>query len=101
MDEIQVPLRHKGAWVLSHFSRVRLFATLWSVAHQAPLSMGFSRQEYWMSCHALLQGVFLTQGSNLYHASPTLAGRFFNCITWEAPLWLRTFLKLGLSDNFL
>ena len=32
---------------LSCFSRVRLFATLWTVAHQAPLSMGFSRQEYW------------------------------------------------------
>ena len=28
-------------------SRVRLFATLWTVAHQAPLSMGFSRQDYW------------------------------------------------------
>ena len=28
-------------------SRVLLFATLWTVAHQAPLSMGFSRQEYW------------------------------------------------------
>ena len=33
--------------VLSHFSRVQLFATLWIVAHQAPLTMGFSRQEYW------------------------------------------------------
>ena len=29
------------------FSRVRLFATPWTVAHQAPPSMGFSRQEYW------------------------------------------------------
>ena len=28
-------------------SRVRLFVTPWTVAHQAPLSMGFSRQEYW------------------------------------------------------
>ena len=28
-------------------SRVQLFATLWTVAYQAPLSMGFSRQEYW------------------------------------------------------
>ena len=28
-------------------SRVRLFAIPWTVAHQAPLSMGFSRQEYW------------------------------------------------------
>ena len=33
--------------VLSRFSLVRLSATLWTVAHQAPLSLGFSRQEYW------------------------------------------------------
>ena len=33
--------------VLNHFSCVRLFATLWTVAHQGPLSTGFSRQEYW------------------------------------------------------
>ena len=32
--------------LLSRFSRVQLFATLWTVARQAPLSMGFSRQEY-------------------------------------------------------
>ena len=32
---------------LKSLSRVRLFATPWTVAHQAPLSMGFSRQEYW------------------------------------------------------
>ena len=35
------------ACVLSCFSHVQLFATLWTVALQAPLSMGFSRQEYW------------------------------------------------------
>ena len=33
--------------VLSCFSCVQLFVTPWTVAHQAPLSMGFSRQEYW------------------------------------------------------
>ena len=33
--------------ILSHFSHVWLFATLWTVIHQARLSMGFSRQEYW------------------------------------------------------
>ena len=33
--------------VFSHFSHVWLSATLWPVAHQGPLSMGFSRQEYW------------------------------------------------------
>ena len=33
--------------MLSRFSHVRLFVTLWTVARQAPLSMGFSRQECW------------------------------------------------------
>ena len=33
--------------LLSRLSCVQLFATLWTVAHQAPPSMGFSRQEYW------------------------------------------------------
>ena len=34
-------------YVLSHFSHVQLCAALWTVALQAPLSMGFSRQDYW------------------------------------------------------
>ena len=33
--------------LLSRFSRVRLCATLWTAAHQAPLSTGLSRQEHW------------------------------------------------------
>ena len=33
--------------LLSHFSHVRLCATPWTAAHQAPLSLGFSRQEHW------------------------------------------------------
>ena len=35
------------------------FATPWTVAHQAPLSVGFPRQEYWcrVGCHFLLQGI--------------------------------------------
>ena len=51
------------AQLLSH---VWLFVTPWNVAHQAPLSMGFSSQEYWVAivgCHGLLQGIFPTQGS--------------------------------------
>ena len=35
-----------------------------TITHQAPLSMRFSRQEYGMGCHFLLQGILLTQGSN-------------------------------------
>ena len=37
---------HVWECVLSHFSHVWLFVTLWVIAHQVPLSMGFSRQEY-------------------------------------------------------
>ena len=40
--------------LLGCFSHVQVCLTLWTVAHQAPLSMEFSRQEYW-SCHAFLQ----------------------------------------------
>ena len=37
-------------------SRVRLFATLWTVAYQAPLSMSFYRQEYWQPTSIFLSG---------------------------------------------
>jgi len=55
-------------------SRVQLFATPWTVAYQAPLSMGFSRQYYWSDCHFLLQQIFPTQGSNsgFLHCRQTL-----------------------------
>ena len=38
---------HVNGCMLSRFSCVQFFVTLWTVAHQVPLSMGFSRQEYW------------------------------------------------------
>ena len=40
-------LRELQYWVLNSFSYVQLFATPWPIAHQAPLSMEFSMQEYW------------------------------------------------------
>ena len=46
--------------------------TPWTVALQPPLSMGFSRQEFWSGFHALFQGIFLTQRSNLHLPSPAL-----------------------------
>ena len=36
------------------------------MAHHAPLSMGFSQQEYWSGFHFLLQGIFPDQGLNLH-----------------------------------
>ena len=50
--------------VLSHFSCVQLFATPWTVTHQAPLSMGFSRQEYWSGLPFPASRVFPIQGLN-------------------------------------
>ena len=41
------PMEHVYACMLSHFSGAWLFVTLWTVASQAPLSLRFSRQEYW------------------------------------------------------
>ena len=52
------------ACMLSHFSRVQFFATLWTVACQAPQSMGFPRQEYWNGLPFPSPGIFLTQGWN-------------------------------------
>ena len=51
--------------MLSRFSRVRLFVTPWAVAHQAPLSVGFSRPEYWTGLLSPPPGILPTQGLNL------------------------------------
>ena len=48
----------------NHFSTFQLFVIPWTVVLQAPLSMGFSRQEYWSGLPSLLQGIFPTQGLN-------------------------------------
>jgi len=50
-------------------SRVQLFATLWTVAHQAPLSMGFPKQEYWSGLPFPSPGDLLDPGIELL--SPT------------------------------
>ena len=59
-------------------SPVQLFATPWTVAYQAPLFVGFCKQEYWSGVPFLLQGMFLTQGSiePVSSARDSSAGRF-------------------------
>ena len=74
------------ACVLSRFSHVQLFETPWTIAHQAPLSLESSRQEYWsgLPCpppgdlpHQRIKPAFLR--------SSELTGRFFTiCATREA-----------------
>ena len=51
--------------MLSLVSHVRLVVTLWTVAHQALLSVGLSRQDQWSGLPCLLQGIFLTWGLSL------------------------------------
>ena len=64
--------------MLSRFSHVRLFGTLWSLAHQTPLSMGFPRQEYWSGLPFPTPGDLPDPGIELESlSSPVLAGRFF------------------------
>ena len=71
--------------MLSRFSHVRLFATLWTVARQAPLSMGFSRQEYWSGLPRLPPGGLPDPGTEAASLSPALAGGLFTTgTTWEA-----------------
>ena len=67
---------------------VRFFATPWTVARQAPLSMEFPRQEYWSGLPFPPPGDLSDPGIKpLSLASPALAGRFFTAnATWKAPL---------------
>ena len=48
--------------VLSCFSHIRLFVTLWTIAHQVHLTMGFSSQEYWSGLLFPRAGALPTQG---------------------------------------
>ena len=70
---------------LSHFSRVRLSAAPWTAAPQAPLSMGFFRQEYWSGVPCPPPGDLPDPGMEPASlTSPALASRFFTTrAAWE------------------
>ena len=68
--------------VLSRFSHVQLSVTIWTVAHQAPLSMEFSRQEYWSGLPCPPPGDLPDPGIEPKSLmSPALAGAFFTTST--------------------
>ena len=89
------------ACMLSHFSRVQFFATLWTVACQVPQSMGFPRQEYWNGLPFPSPGIFLTQRLNpcLLRLLHWQAGSLPTSTTWEASL-LRD-KEYGREENSL
>ena len=91
------------ACALSCLSRVQLFATPWTVAHQVPLSLGFSRQERWSGFPFPPPGGLsdpAIEPTSL--TSPALAGRFFTTSANHAspvPRWLRKGTLPTLPDG--
>ena len=73
--------------MLTYFGSVQLFATPWTITYQAPLSIGFSRQEYWSGLPCPPLGDIPNTGIELASLmSPALAGRFLTTsATWEDP----------------
>ena len=84
-------------------SHVWLSETQWTVACQTPLSMELSQQEYRTSCHLFLQGIFLTQVSNLclLHVSCIRRQIPYHWATWEAPISRILYLKRDLEFTWL
>ena len=77
----------RGACLLSRFSCVWLCGTLWTVAHQAPVSMGFPRQAYWSGLPCSPPGDLPDLGIEpAPFMSPALAGRLFTNSTIKEAL---------------
>ena len=95
---------HKSPFILADFcilpfvcmlSHIQLFSTLWTVAHQAPLSMEFSRQEYWSGLPFPTPGYLPDWGIKpISLMSPALTGRFFTTVPPGKPS-IRSYTKLG------
>ena len=84
-----------SACLLSRFSHVQLFVTLWTIACQAPVH-GILRQEYWSGLPFPLPGDLPTLGTEPESpVSPALAGGFFIAdSTWEAPIVVYVYLAI-------
>ena len=84
------------ACVLSRFSHVRLFAALWTIAQQAPLSMGFSRQEHWSGLLCPPPGDLPSPG--LVHHSPDHIIIFLTLyLSFHILLWFSLRIPAGRS----
>ena len=81
-----------AACMLSPFIHVRLYATLWTVARQSPLSMGFSRQEYWSGLPCPPPGDLPDPGIEIVSLTSNLnwqAGSLPLVLCGWLPWWLR------------
>ena len=90
----------KVACVLICFGHVALFATPWTAAHQAPLSKGFPRQEYWSGLPFPMPGDLPVPGiKSVSLGSPTLADRFFTTSPSGKPLLIMPYLFFECKEN--
>ena len=82
---------HQLYWLVCvcALSHVRLFAIPWTVAHQAPLSMGFFRQEYWSRLPFPSPGDLPDAGIEPCVSCISCIGRqiLYHCTTWEAQVY--------------
>ena len=84
--------------MLSHLSHVQLLVTLWTVSCRAPLSMGFSRQEYWSGLSCPPQRGLPSPGvESMSVVSPTLAGQFFTSSTTSEALYVYMYKWVNAS----
>ena len=78
--------------VPSHFSHLQLFVTPWTIAVQAPLSMGFSRQEYWSGLPFPSPGDLPNPGIvPVSPVVPALQADYLLLSHWRGPLCQRDF----------
>ena len=87
--------------VWSWFSSVQLFVTPWTISHQVPLSLGFSRQKYWsrLPCHP--PGDLPHPGSNSCLLKLCTTGEFFTTEPPESPLFYNVVKLHLLSYNLV
>ena len=112
-DSLSIDSNRLCMCLLRHFSRVQFFETLWTIAHQNPHSVGFSRQEYWsgLPCHPpgdlpnpcikptsinspALEGGFFTTSTTCTHFLKNMSHIFQWSLYSLRPLLVNTIQKL-------
>ena len=91
------------AGMLSRFGRVQLFVIPWMVAHQAPLSMEFSRQEYWRRLPFPIPGDLPYIGIELTSVSSiscVVRQILYHCTTLDAPSILSCFHSFEDTSSY-
>ena len=87
LNRIPLPFFCLLLLLLSRFSHVQLCAIIWIIAPQLPLSMGFSRREYWSGLPCPPPGYLPNPGTEpmFFTSLPLVGSLFTTSTTWEAP----------------